>query len=149
MNRLQHIRGHIVSADMKFLIEVCTFSLSMNMAATLPSPLTTHVLNTAQGVPGANITIILYRLDPISSVWNLLTTGITNDDGRCPGLISKESFIAGMYKMRFETGMYWDALGESCFYPYVEVVFTITDSSQKYHVPLLLSRFSYSTYRGS
>ncbi|XP_048053129.1 5-hydroxyisourate hydrolase isoform X3 [Megalobrama amblycephala] len=110
MNRLQHIRDHIVSADM-----------SMNMAATLPSPLTIHVLNTAQGVPGANMTIILYRLDPISSVWNLLTTGITNDDGRCPGLISKESFIAGVYKMRFETGKYWDALGETCFYPYVEV----------------------------
>ncbi|KAK9958577.1 hypothetical protein ABG768_010689 [Culter alburnus] len=95
----------------------------MNMAATLPSPLTIHVLNTAQGVPGANMTIILYRLDPISSVWNLLTTGITNDDGRCPGLISKESFIAGVYKMRFETGKYWDALGETCFYPYVELHF--------------------------
>jgi len=47
----------------------------MNMATTLPSPLTTHVLNIAQGVPGANMTIILYLLDPISSVWNLLTTG--------------------------------------------------------------------------
>ncbi|XP_077104234.1 5-hydroxyisourate hydrolase [Siphateles boraxobius] len=138
MNRLQHIRGHIVSTD-KY----------MNMAATLPSPLTTHVLNIAQGVPGANMTIILYLLDPISSMWNLLITGITNDDGRCPGLIKKESFIAGVYKLRFETGKYWDALGETCFYPYVEVVFTITDPSQKYHVPLILSRFSYSTYRGS
>lgn len=46
---------------------------------------------------------------------------ITNDDGRCPGLISKESFVAGVYKMHFETGKYWDALGETCFYPYVEV----------------------------
>ncbi|XP_056334495.1 5-hydroxyisourate hydrolase [Danio aesculapii] len=74
---------------------------------------------------------------------------ITNDDGRCPGLISKENFIAGVYKMRFETEKYWDALGEICFYPYVEIVFTITNTSQHYHVPLLLSRFSYSTYRGS
>ncbi|KAG1946557.1 5-hydroxyisourate hydrolase isoform X2 [Pimephales promelas] len=138
MNILQNIRGHIVSTD-KY----------MNMATTLPSPLTTHVLNIAQGVPGANMTIILYLLDPISSVWNLLTTGITNDDGRCPGLIKKDSFIAGVYKLRFETGKYWDALGEMCFYPYVEVVFNITDPSQKYHIPLILSRFSYSTYRGS
>ncbi|XP_073706790.1 5-hydroxyisourate hydrolase [Garra rufa] len=138
MNRLQHIRSHIVSADK-----------NMNIATTLPSPLTTHVLNTAQGVPGANMTISLHRLNPISSEWNLLTTGITNGDGRCPGLITKESFIAGVYKMHFETGKYWDALGEPCFYPYVEVVFTITDPSQKYHVPLLLSRFSFSTYRGS
>ncbi|RXN18057.1 diphosphomevalonate decarboxylase [Labeo rohita] len=93
---------------------------NMNIATTLPSPLTTHVLNTAQGVPGANMTISLHHLNPISSEWNLLTTGITNDDGRCPGLITKESFIAGVYKMRFETGNYWDALGETCFYPYVE-----------------------------
>ncbi|NP_001038917.2 5-hydroxyisourate hydrolase [Danio rerio] len=138
MNRLQHIRGHIVSADKH-----------INMSATLPSPLSTHVLNIAQGVPGANMTIVLHRLDPVSSAWNILTTGITNDDGRCPGLITKENFIAGVYKMRFETGKYWDALGETCFYPYVEIVFTITNTSQHYHVPLLLSRFSYSTYRGS
>nr|AAI22323.1 HIU hydrolase [Danio rerio] len=95
------------------------------------------------------MTIVLHRLDPVSSAWNILTTGITNDDGRCPGLITKENFIAGVYKMRFETGKYWDALGETCFYPYVEIVFTITNTSQHYHVPLLLSRFSYSTYRGS
>ncbi|XP_016318291.1 5-hydroxyisourate hydrolase [Sinocyclocheilus anshuiensis] len=137
MNRLQHIRGHMLADK------------NMNIATTLPSPLTTHVLNAAQGVPGANMTISLHRLNPISSEWYLLTTGITDDDGRCPGLITKESFIAGVYKMHFETGKYWDALGETCFYPYVEVIFTISDPSQKYHVPLLLSRFSYSTYRGS
>ncbi|XP_051513308.1 5-hydroxyisourate hydrolase isoform X1 [Myxocyprinus asiaticus] len=138
MNRLQHIKDQILSSE-KY----------MNMAGTLLSPLTTHVLNTAKGVPGANMTISLHRLDPVSSLWILITTGITNVDGRCPDLITKESFIAGVYKMKFETGKYWDALGEMCFYPYVEVVFSITDPSQKYHVPLLLSRFSYSTYRGS
>lgn len=45
----------------------------------------------------------------------------TNDDGRCPGLITREAFIPGVYKMRFETGQYWNGLGEACFYPYVEV----------------------------
>ncbi|MBN3302793.1 HIUH hydrolase, partial [Amia calva] len=54
-----------------------------------------------------------------------------------------------MYKMRFETGQYWQVLGESSFYPYVEIVFNITDASQRCPVPLLLSCFSYSTYRGS
>ncbi|XP_073709386.1 5-hydroxyisourate hydrolase [Misgurnus anguillicaudatus] len=138
MNRLQHIKDHILSEEK-----------NMDLPVMLPSPLTTHVLNIANGVPGANMTISLHRLDPISSLWNELTTRITNDDGRCPGLITKETFIPGVYKMRFETGKYWNALGEICFYPFVEVVFTIADPSQKYHVPLLLSRFSYSTYRGS
>ncbi|XP_036440779.1 5-hydroxyisourate hydrolase isoform X2 [Colossoma macropomum] len=119
------------------------------MTAPLLSPLTTHVLNTGRGIPAANMNLSLYLLDATSSSWNLLRTGATNDDGRSPGLISKEAFIPGVYKMRFETGQYWEALGETCFYPYVEIVFTITDASQKFHVPLLLSRFSYSTYRGS
>ncbi|KAF5889886.1 diphosphomevalonate decarboxylase, partial [Clarias magur] len=69
----------------------------------------------------------------------------TNSDGRCPGLITREAFGPGAYKMRFETEQYWERLGETCFYPYVEIVFTITDASQKFHIPLLLSRFSYST----
>ncbi|XP_056622140.1 5-hydroxyisourate hydrolase isoform X2 [Triplophysa dalaica] len=138
MNRLQLIKDHILSRER-----------NMAMPATQPSPLTTHVLNIAKGVPGANMTISLYRLDPVSSVWNELTTRLTNDDGRCLCLITKETFIAGVYKMHFETEKYWNALGEISFYPFVEVVFTVTDASQKYHVPLLLSRFSYSTYRGS
>ncbi|XP_060778808.1 5-hydroxyisourate hydrolase isoform X1 [Neoarius graeffei] len=119
------------------------------MSALSPSPLTTHVLNTGRGVPAAGMSITLYFLDPTTSAWNHLTTGTTSNDGRCPGLITRESFSPGTYKMRFETGQYWEGLGETCFYPYVEVVFTITDASQKFHIPLLLSRFSYSTYRGS
>ncbi|XP_036440776.1 5-hydroxyisourate hydrolase isoform X1 [Colossoma macropomum] len=136
--RLQHIKHHIFAANQ------CA-----EMTAPLLSPLTTHVLNTGRGIPAANMNLSLYLLDATSSSWNLLRTGATNDDGRSPGLISKEAFIPGVYKMRFETGQYWEALGETCFYPYVEIVFTITDASQKFHVPLLLSRFSYSTYRGS
>ncbi|XP_062327609.1 5-hydroxyisourate hydrolase isoform X2 [Osmerus eperlanus] len=91
----------------------------------------------------------LHLLDPNTATWNLLMAGTTNEDGRCPGLITKDTFTPGVYKMRFETGQYWESLGEACFYPFVEITFTITDSSQKFHIPLLLSRFSYSTYRGS
>ncbi|XP_041755548.1 5-hydroxyisourate hydrolase-like [Coregonus clupeaformis] len=113
------------------------------------SPLTTHALNTGIGVPGAHMALSLHRLDPSTSLWNLLTTGTTNDDGRCPGLITREAFTPAVYKMRFETGRCRESLGETSFYPYVEIGFTITDHSQKFHVPLLCSRFSYSTYRGS
>ncbi|KAL7858086.1 hypothetical protein AOLI_G00181880 [Acnodon oligacanthus] len=73
----------------------------------------------------------------------------TDKDGRCSDLITREAFTAGMYKIRFETGQYWETLGKICFYPYVEIVFTITDQDQTFHLPLSLSRFSYSTYRGS
>ncbi|PWA17275.1 hypothetical protein CCH79_00010462 [Gambusia affinis] len=114
-----------------------------------PGPLTTHVLNTALGVPGSNVTLRLYQQDPSTDVWHLITTGITNDDGRCPGLITQQQFKSGVYKLHFETGQYWARMGQTSFYPYVEIVFTITDPDQKYHVPLLVSRFSYSTYRGS
>ncbi|XP_061566742.1 5-hydroxyisourate hydrolase-like isoform X2 [Cololabis saira] len=118
------------------------------MAAS-PSPLTTHVLNTATGVPGANMALRLYRQEPNTDVWHLVTSGLTNEDGRCPGLITKQMFTSGVYKIHFETGQYWASMGETPFYPYVEIVFAISNPDQKYHIPLLLSRFSYSTYRGS
>ncbi|NP_001186950.2 5-hydroxyisourate hydrolase b [Danio rerio] len=113
------------------------------------SPLSTHVLNTGDGVPAQRMTLSLHRLEPRITVWSLVTVGSTNEDGRCPGLISRDAFTPGMYKMRFETQQYWESLGQSSFYPYVEIIFTITDVDQRLHVPLLISRFSYSTYRGS
>ncbi|KAG9272957.1 5-hydroxyisourate hydrolase-like [Astyanax mexicanus] len=136
--RLQHIKDHILAANQ------CA-----EMSSPPYSPLTTHVLNTGRGIPAASMVISLHLLNHTAASWTLLRTGATNDDGRCPGLITREAFVPGVYKMRFETGRYWEALGETCFYPYVEIVFTITDAAQKFHVPLLLSRFSYSTYRGS
>ncbi|XP_056596207.1 5-hydroxyisourate hydrolase b isoform X1 [Triplophysa dalaica] len=113
------------------------------------SPLTTHVLNTGDGLPAVRMAISLHRLDPQMTLWNLITVGSTNEDGRCPGLITSDAFTPGTYKMRFETGQYWESLEQGSFYPYVEIVFTITDADQKFHLPLLLSRYSYSTYRGS
>ncbi|XP_041852212.1 5-hydroxyisourate hydrolase b [Melanotaenia boesemani] len=119
------------------------------MAAAESSPLTTHVLNTNDGVPGAKMALSLHRLDTKMMIWTMLSVGTTNEDGRCPGLISREAFIPGMYKLRFETASYWEGLGQTSFYPYVEVVFNISDPGKKFHLPLLMSRFSYSTYRGS
>uniref|UniRef100_A0A8C6WGP4 5-hydroxyisourate hydrolase n=1 Tax=Neogobius melanostomus TaxID=47308 RepID=A0A8C6WGP4_9GOBI len=135
--RLQQLKGHIL-ADYK-----------VAPMAEPVSPLSTHVLNISLGVPGSNMALSLHRQDPSSDTWSLVTNGITNHDGRCPGLITKDKFIAGVYKLRYETQQYWESIGETSFYPYVEIVFTIRDPGQKYHIPLLMSRFSYSTYRGS
>uniref|UniRef100_A0A3Q4BT21 5-hydroxyisourate hydrolase n=1 Tax=Mola mola TaxID=94237 RepID=A0A3Q4BT21_MOLML len=114
-----------------------------------PSPLTTHVLNIGDGVPATRMALSLHRLDSNLLIWNMLSVRTTNEDGRCPGLIGRHMFTPGMYKLRFETGSYWESLGQTSFYPYVEVVFSISDPEERFHVPLLLSRFSYSTYRGS
>ncbi|XP_028306419.1 5-hydroxyisourate hydrolase b isoform X1 [Gouania willdenowi] len=121
----------------------------VTMAAADLCPLTTHVLNTGDGIPAAKLDLSLHRLDPRMMVWSMLSVGTTNADGRCPALISREHFLPGMYKLRFETGSYWENRGETSFYPYVEVVFRISEAEQKFHLPLLMSRFSYSTYRGS
>ncbi|CAL1604022.1 unnamed protein product [Knipowitschia caucasica] len=135
--RLQQLKGHILPED------------KVTPMAGPVSPLSTHVLNVALGIPGSNMSLSLYHQDASSDIWSLVTTGITNADGRCPGLITRELFTSGVYKLRFETQQYWESVGETSFYPYVEIVFTIQDPGQKYHIPLLMSRFSYSTYRGS
>ncbi|XP_029290252.1 5-hydroxyisourate hydrolase-like [Cottoperca gobio] len=119
------------------------------MAAAESSPLTTHVLNTGDGVPAARMALSLHRLDSQLMIWNMLSVGTTNKDGRCAGLVSGGALSPGMYKLRFETGSYWESLGQTSFYPYVEVVFTISAQEQSFHLPLLMTRFSYSTYRGS
>ncbi|XP_062858743.1 5-hydroxyisourate hydrolase b isoform X2 [Trichomycterus rosablanca] len=113
----------------------------------MDSSLSIHVLNTADGVPASRMALSLHRLDPQMVVWNLITIGTTAEDGHCSELITRQDFTVGMYKIRFETGQYWESLGQTSFYPYVEIVFTITDPDQKFHFPLLLNRYSYSTYR--
>lgn len=115
------------------------------------SPVTTHVLNTATGRPAANLLIKMYRVTGTaeSETLSLINSGRTNVDGRLPGLLTKEQFTAGIYKIRFETQDYFSQTGTEGFYPYAEVIFTIKDVDQHYHIPLLLSPYSYSTYRGS
>ncbi|KAI4786108.1 hypothetical protein KUCAC02_037344, partial [Chaenocephalus aceratus] len=92
------------------------------------SPLTSHVLNTADGVPAARLPLSLHRLDPRTMTWTLLSVGTTDEDGRCAGLIGRDAFGPGMYKVRFETGSYWESLGQSSFFPYVEVRSSVSSS---------------------
>lgn len=118
-----------------------------------PSPLTTHVLNTAMGIPASNMVLHLYRQDTsTNATWTLIKTGYsqsqshmqmweisamhnvyiccyntfyfnrtTNEDGRCPGLITPQMFTSDVYKIHFETSKYWESMGQTSFYPYVEV----------------------------
>ncbi|XP_069320883.1 5-hydroxyisourate hydrolase-like isoform X2 [Eulemur rufifrons] len=113
------------------------------------SLLTTHVLDTATGLPAQGLCLRLYRLEDHGQQWTELRTSYTDPDGRCPGLLTQAQMKAGTYKLSFDTEAYWRRRGQESFYPYVEVVFTVTNETQKFHVPLLLSPWSYTTYRGS
>ncbi|XP_037671900.1 5-hydroxyisourate hydrolase-like isoform X2 [Choloepus didactylus] len=113
------------------------------------SPLTTHVLDTASGLPARGLCLCLSRLEEHGQQWTELRKSYTDPDGRCPGLLAAGQMKAGTYKLCFDTQGYWSKRGQESFYPYVEVVFTITNETQKFHVPLLLSPWSYTTYRGS
>ncbi len=111
------------------------------------SQITTHVLDTAIGMPAAGIRITLAQLS--DDGWQTIGKGVTNSDGRLPGLCPEGPLPAGTYRMHFATTEYLQSLSSPVFYPYAEVVFCIDGSGQHYHIPLLLSPFGYSTYRGS
>jgi 5-hydroxyisourate hydrolase len=105
--------------------------------------LSTHVLDTSLGRPAAGIGVVLESHDG-----TVLGQGCTDGDGRV-GAIGPERLDPGEYRLRFATGDYFAARGEVGFYPEVVVVFTVGDGSEHYHVPVLLSPYGYSTYRGS
>lgn len=112
------------------------------------SPITTHVLDTATGKPAEGVLARLSHLGPQG--WTELGEGRTNADGRITDLMPVEPRpAAGVYRMHFDTEGYWKAQGVAGFYPHVEVVFHLTEPEAHHHIPLLLSPFGYSTYRGS
>ncbi len=108
------------------------------------SHLTTHVLDAAAGCPAANVAVSLGRY--VDGVLEPLAQGLTDDDGRAA--LGPDVLEPGIYGLTFGTGAYFGDRGQECFYPLVTVTFTVAERSH-YHVPLLLSPFGYSTYRGS
>ena len=112
------------------------------------SQITTHILDTSIGKPAANVPVRLEK--PISGYdWEVISGGITNADGRIPQLVpSAMRLKPGTYRLVFEIEDYFRDQAKVSFYPFIPIVFEITDDSH-YHVPLLLNPFGYSTYRGS
>jgi 5-hydroxyisourate hydrolase len=129
------------------------------------SQITSHVLDTSRGKPAEGITISLFEsngeLNGSSNSsskngntgqehWSLLAEGKTNSDGRVPALLAQDRVLpAGSYRVHFAISDYFNGLNEQAFYPYVDIVFNISGDGDHYHIPLLLTAFGYSTYRGS
>lgn len=107
------------------------------------SQITTHILDAALGGPARRVAVVLTRADGAE-----LAAGVTDDAGRITDL-GPEHLEAGTYRLTFATGDYFAADGRDTFYPVVSIDFSIAGSGEHYHVPLLISPFSYSTYRGN
>jgi 5-hydroxyisourate hydrolase len=113
------------------------------------STLSTHVLDTALGRPAAGVAVTLERLDGKGAA-TLAGFGTTDADGRLRDFPPGGQLLAvGEYRLRFDIGAYFAAAKRESFYPAVTVEFRVTDAAAHYHVPLLVSPFGYSTYRGS
>jgi 5-hydroxyisourate hydrolase len=114
--------------------------------STGSATLSTHVLDATAGRPAPGVTIRLERRGPDG--WSAAGEGLTDADGRLR-LGSGPGFEPGVYRITFATGAYFKKCGTASFYPEVTVTFEMTGDGGHYHVPLLLSPFGYSTYRGS
>ena len=109
----------------------------------MKSPITTHVLDTSRGMPAAGVPVTLARHS--DGDWQTLGQGTTDTDGRASNLLAAGHVLqTGRYRLTFSVAAY-----HAGFFPEVAVCFEISDTSRDYHVPLLLSPFGYSTYRGS
>lgn len=110
--------------------------------------LSTHVLDTARGAPAGGVAVVLERIDEGGTA-SLIGSGTTDADGRLRSLVPDgRSLQKATYRLRFDTGAYFRASGRETLYPEVSILFQVS-ASEHYHVPLLVSPFGYTTYRGS
>lgn len=116
------------------------------MTPTADLGLSTHVLNTSNGLPAADMLIRLEMLE--GTTWREASTARTDADGRAREL-SPSALRTGDYRLTFATGAWFTERGVECFFPTVTIEFRVSDPKRHHHVPLLLSPFGYSTYRGS
>ena len=115
----------------------------------MKSPITTHVLDTSQGTPARGVPVVLERKDKSGS-WKELARRTTNSDGRIISLLPENQKLEiGSYRLIFDTGTYFASQGLKGLFLSVVIPFEVKKAREHYHIPLLLSPFGYSTYRGS
>jgi 5-hydroxyisourate hydrolase len=110
--------------------------------------ISTHILDTSLGRPASGVPLTLAFMN--NGVWSLINDVVTDADGRCKYLLPPtQPLQRGSYRIHFETAAYFQQNHLEGLYPFVEIVFTVSDNDQHYHIPLLLTANGYTTYRGS
>jgi 5-hydroxyisourate hydrolase len=110
--------------------------------------ISTHILDTSLGRPVAGVPLTLERM--ANDIWLPINDATTDADGRCKDLLpSTQPLQPGTYRIHFETASYYKRNNLEGLYPYVEIIFTVSEGQQHYHIPLLLTANGYTTYRGS
>ena len=109
--------------------------------------ISTHVLDTSMGRPAAGVAVRLQRFD--RDAWSDVARAETNADGRVAALLPPGTEAPGTFRLTFDVADYFAARGQESFYTTITIDFLVRQPSQHYHVPLLLSPYGYSTYRGS
>ncbi|KZP31732.1 transthyretin [Athelia psychrophila] len=123
------------------------------------SPITCHVLDSSTGKPAEGVEVSLqgcYSVENSVDMFQPMAKGVTNSDGRCTDLLPPrgasdaiELQKGGTYKVIFKTKDYFAKTDRKCFYPWVEIIFELENPEDHYHIPLLISPYSFTTYRGS
>ncbi len=131
-----------------FLILAFAILTQMGLAQDAKFQLSTHILDITAGQPAPGVTITLTKQDGKDS-WKAVAEKVTDGNGRIKDFLEQDGTDhKGIYRLTFHTGPYFASLGQKSFYPFVEVVFELVDD-EHYHVPITLSPFGYSTYRGN
>lgn len=110
-------------------------------------PISTHVFDTAKGMPVTGLQVSLYKL--IDGKWTHLSEMLTNPVGRCEDLINRSDLKPGRFKLHFDVDRYFSLRNQDTIFPFIEVVFDVRSPHDHYHIPLLLSPYGYTTFRGS
>jgi 5-hydroxyisourate hydrolase len=131
------------------LLAICftIFSL-VGFSQTGKFQLSSHILDISKGAPAAGVPIRLEKMDPAAKSWTVVDQKTTDKNGRVGDFLPEGKSNTGIYKLVFLTSDYFKKQQLESFYPFVEIVFEIKDNSH-YHVPITLSAFGYSTYRGN
>ncbi|MCU1728005.1 hydroxyisourate hydrolase [Pseudomonas sp. 7P_10.2_Bac1] len=130
-------------------ITLAALSLSTLSSVVLAAnPLSVHVLNLENGLPSPGVNVTLEK--HVGQTWQLLNQGVTNEQGRIGELFpAQKALETGEYRVVFKTGEYFKKEGRDTFFPEIPVIFEVKNADQHYHIPLLLSPYGFSTYRGS
>jgi 5-hydroxyisourate hydrolase len=113
------------------------------------SKVSTHILDIARGTPAVGVAVTLER-EENAGQWRKMGAGVTDADGRCAQLVAADELLSpGAYRLTFDTGAYHASRAVSTLYPFVQVVFTVGEGETRFHIPLLLGPYGYTTYRGS